>query len=301
MSIKTIVGHEHYDEDLIAVDTLKFQSGAILEFSRNAIKEGGGNLKIIARTIECDQANPGRITWEKPEFPPHRKYGKAAAGPPHPGSSNRFNRGKKGNKGVNGIDGDSGERGAEAPNLELWVARVLGAGPEIDMVGQKGQDGGQGQEGGDGGPGQKGKKAKSGPFDCKRGGGYGGHGGDGGSGGDGGDGGDGGNGGMVFLFAPMEFHNVLDIKTNVLIQGGDGGEGGLPNKGGKRGDGGDGGNGDSPWCRNESSRRRGEPGLTGRHGIKGNKGAVGTVGSKRIVFVPAETIDHLLSTNLSLV
>jgi len=109
MSTKTIVGHEIYDEDLIAVDTLIFQPEAILEFSGNAIREGGGSLRIIARTIKCDQEKPGSIVWQKPGFSPHRKHQKASAGPPHPGPSNKFKRGKTGNNGVNGIDGDKGE------------------------------------------------------------------------------------------------------------------------------------------------------------------------------------------------
>lgn len=296
MSTKTIEGHEIYDEDLIVVDTLIFQPGAILEFSGNAIREGGGTLRIVARTINCDQGNPGSITWQKPEFSPHRQHKKASAGPPYPSYSNRFMRGKTGNKGVNGIDGDRGEKGANPPNIELWVAKVVGAGPEINVRGQDGQVGGPGQDGGDGGPGQKGQKGNSGWFDCSRGGGHGGHGGSGGSGGEGGKGGDGCDGGQVYIFAPMEYHDVIDIRTNIKIQGGDGNSGGAPGKGGAKGEPGKGGYGQDPWCKDETNNRNrwGDPGLPGRDGRQGNKGRDGAEGIRRIIFVPEETIDHML-------
>ena len=296
MSTKTIVGHEICDEDLIAVDTLIFQPGSILEFSGNAIKEGGGVLRIIARTIKCEQGNPGSIIWQKPGFSPHPQHPKAPAGSPHPGPSNKFFRGKTGNKGVNGIDGDTGERGHNAPILELWVAKIVGAGPEIDIRGQDAQVGGPGQIGGDGGSGQKGKKASSGWFDCSRGGGHGGHGCQGASGGDGGDGGRGGNGGSVYIFAPGEYHDVIDIMTNVKIQGGAGGGGGELSIGGDGGDPGKGGSGQNPWCKNETNNKNrwGAKGLDGRNGFKGTKGLNGAEGIRRIVYVPEETIDHLL-------
>jgi len=283
------------DQRLVQTDELVFEAGSELRFSRKALEQGGGRVVIRARVIQCDPANPGRITWEKPVLPVARSFEKAAPGQSFdPTGNGDHATGHWGGNGVAGLGGDAGQRGADGPALELWALRIQGAGPVVNFRGQDGANGGPGQAGGDGGSAEKGNRASVGPFDCRSGAGKGGRGGDGGWGGNGGRGGDGGRGGILTVVGLESVLPVLVDKSRALIAGGAPGTGGPGGSGGARGEQGQGGNGAGIWCRDEHGRTHG-PGNSGSDGSAGPTGAQGVEGIVVGIPITAEAFEARLN------
>jgi hypothetical protein len=273
-----------WDQAWLLADTLRFEPGAILRFSREAVVAGDGTIVIMARTLEGDQANPGAITWDASASAPPAQPPKAA-----PGTTGANDRGTNGSPGAPGVNAG---HDTVSSLLQLWVLNV----PEdltlnVALPGQDGQSGGAGGDGGDGGPGRFGK---NGGYDdeppecnrppCPR------HtcwfpdpgfpGGDGGQGGSGGIGGNGGDGGELTIFAPEEILQALGSSITFDAPGGGPGLGGGGGQGGAAGPGGRGGtvheSEQADWLAHCGS----EAGLTAADGPRGQPGPAGPANSQ---------------------
>lgn len=238
--ILSISGTQRVDDQVIYVDTLRFDDGATLQLlagDRDAIY-------IVAREVRLSG----------PEFKARIEFADRDAGAgsdgaaPSPALAQLPRSGNNGANGASGRPGDPGKPGLirKLPTVYIVAGKIrqsTGGVPDfsdlrINADGIDGGTGGRGGRGQNGQPGQDGRNGITGPFDCKSGPRSGGNGGNGGSFGSGGIGGDGGNGAtVVFIVPPATVEAIKDVRVR--------NRGGLPGTGGVNGDPGSGAGGGS--------------------------------------------------------
>lgn len=259
--ILSISGVQKIDDQVIYVDTLRFDDGATMQLlagDRDAIY-------IVAREVRLSGPNfRARIEFRDRAVPA------AEDGAPPPERLAQLPR--SGGDGAPGSDGQPGNPGKpgltrKLPTIYFVVGKVRqSTGGEPDFSdwrilagGLDGGVGGNGGKGQDGQSGQDGRHGKANMGICSRGPRSGGNGGAGGAFGPGGIGGNGGNGGtVIFLVPEATVEAIKDVRVRNL--------GGLPGLGGLNGAPGEGGGGGSRGSR---------PGTCGgaSHGSGGPRGS----------------------------
>ncbi len=242
--ILSISGVQRIDDQVIYVDTLRFDDGATMQLlagDRDAIY-------IVAREVRLSGPNfKARIEFRDRTVP------NAEAGAAPPARLAQLPRsGSDGAHGTAGQAGDPGKPGLirKLPTIYFVVGKVRqSTGGEPDFSDWRilagGIDGGTGGTGGRGQLGQSGQDGRDGKANmgiCSRGPRSGGNGGAGGAFGPGGIGGNGGNGGtVIFLVPETTVDAIKDVRVRNL--------GGLPGIGGLNGAPGEGGGGGSRGSR----------------------------------------------------
>lgn len=229
--ILSISGTQRIDDQVIFVDTLRFDDGATMQLlaaDRDAIF-------IVAKELRL--SGPGfKANIEFRDRAP--RNGANGAAPP-PALAQLPRSGSEGAAGSKGARGAAGTPGLvrKLPTVYIVVGSIrqsTGGSPDFNDLriladGIDGGTGGIGGRGQNGQPGQDGRHGASGAFDCQRGPRSGGNGGAGGDFGPGGIGGNGGNGANIVFIVPQA---TVDAIKDVRVRN----RGGLPGEGGRHGE-----------------------------------------------------------------
>jgi hypothetical protein len=253
MSVFNVVGVVRYGQVILQADTVNFASNSKLVLApseKNMVPPK--SLTIIANTINI--TDHAEITYDfdglpgfDPDTPAPPQAATVANGSDGGSISGEGNypQASNGGNGQPGKTGIKGIAGQDAPELEIFVGKVVQINPDAITVNFKGQDGGKGGTGGNGGKGGDGQKGAASQtsdswYDgdqCDREPGRGGNGGRGGDAGYPGRGGQGGNGGIVKVFALKASLPAVQGWKYIV----NGGKGASPGDPGKEGAGGAGG------------------------------------------------------------
>lgn len=258
--ILSISGVQKIDDQVIYVDTLRFDDGATMQLlaaDRDAIY-------IVAREVRLSGPNfKARIEFSDRTVP----NGTNGAAPP-PARAKLPRSNGNGANGAAGQPGDPGKPGLtrKLPTIYFVIGKVrqsTGGEPDFSdwRILADGIDGGTGGKGGKGQNGQSGQDGRHGETKygiCSKGPRSGGNGGAGGAFGPGGIGGNGGNGATVIFLIPAQ---SVDAVKDVRVRN----RGGLPGAGGINGGSGEGGGGGARGSRpgNCSGASAGSGGPTG--------------------------------------
>lgn len=256
--ILSISGTQRIDDQVIYVDTLRFDDGATMQLlagNRDAIF-------IVAREVRLSGPRFRANIEFYDRMPANGADGAAPAAAP-------AQLPRSGGNGAAGQSGAAGQPGASGltrklPTVYIFVGNIRqSTGGPADFSDWRiladGIDGGTGGRGGRGQNGQAGQDGRHGEKDalgfCRKGPGSGGNGGAGGAFGPGGVGGNGGDGATVIFLAPA---TTVDAIKDVRVRN----RGGLPGLGGLNGEPGQGGGGGSRGSR-PGTCSGGSPGSAG--------------------------------------
>ncbi|MBN8485509.1 MAG: hypothetical protein J0L50_12120 [Sphingomonadales bacterium] len=229
--ILSISGTQRIDDQVIHVDTLRFDDGATMQLlagDRDAIFIVAKELRLSGPSFKANI-----------EFRDRAARNGTNGGPPPPALAQLPRSGGNGAPGAKGARGAAGTPGLirKLPTVYIVVGSIRQStgGPadfsdlRINVDGIDGGMGGNGGRGQNGQPGQDGRHGASGRISCLRGPRSGGNGGAGGDFGPGGVGGNGGNGANIVFIVPQ---STVDAIKDVRVRS----RGGLPGEGGRHGD-----------------------------------------------------------------
>jgi hypothetical protein len=270
VEILSVRGTERFDGQILKVDELVLQRGAILEFSNLDAPW----VALVVRRVRI--VDPATMSVFRRDLAVTSGQN-GAAGTPGAAGSDGHREGRNGTDGTAGTPGGNGAHGQtrHLPTVYIVVERLERASSPTPLrdaqltfsfAGLRGGNGGPGGAGGRGGRGGNGRDASTGATGCKHSAGNGGNGASGGRGGNGGNGAAGGNGASLVFVSTQAGADLLSAAA-ILNDGAEPGRGGASGAGGDRGRFGDGGS-RSGYCRSR-----------GHDGGWGSPGAAGTPGS----------------------